>query len=192
MSQPFSTAVLVPAGNVRRLKQLGLLLAGTAILTASSQLSVPLWPVPVTMQTLAVLMIGALYGWRLGSLTVAAWLLEAALGLPVLAAGKSGLAAFAGPTAGYLFAFPLGAALAGWLVERGWDGARPLRAFGALFLCSTLMLLLGGAWLATLVGPAKAWLLGVQPFALGELLKSALGASTLALWSAARARRAPR
>ncbi|MCZ2292837.1 MAG: biotin transporter BioY [Burkholderiales bacterium] len=190
MSQPFSTAALVPAGNFRRLKQLGLLLAGTAILTVSSQLSVPLWPVPVTMQTLAVLMIGALYGWRLGSLTVVAWLLEAALGLPVLAGGKSGLAAFAGPTAGFLFAFPLGAALAGWLVERGWDGTRPLRAFCGLFFCSTLMLLLGGAWLATLAGPAKAWLLGVQPFVLGDVLKSALGASTLTLWSALRVRRA--
>ena len=173
-------------GPARWLRQAGLVLAGTVVLTLSSYLSIPLSPVPVSMQTFAVLMVGALYGWRLGGLTVLAWLLEAALGMPVLAGGKGGLAPFFGPTAGYLFAFPVGAVLMGWLAARGWDGARPLRAFGAMFLCTTLILALGGLWLGAMVGAAKGWQLGVQPFLVGDVVKSALGAASLALWHGAR------
>lgn len=188
MLQSPSTTAVLPLDKAGRWQQLALVLFGTALLTVSSYISIPMWPVPVTMQTLAVTLIGALYGWRLGGLTVLAWLLEAALGLPVLAGGKSGLAPFVGPTAGYLFAFPLAAALSGWLVARGWDGARPLWAFLAMLIGSLPILALGGLWLATLVGASKAWLLGVQPFLLGDLLKSALGAATLALVWTARAR----
>ena len=159
------------------------------MLTASSYVSIPMQPVPVSLQTFAVLMVGALYGWRLGGLTVLAWLLEAALGMPVLAGGKGGLAPFFGPTAGYLLAFPLGAVLMGWLAARGWDGAHPLRAFGAMLLCTTLILLLGGAWLGAMIGAAKGWQLGVAPFLVGDVVKSALGAATLALWHTARTRR---
>ena len=140
------------------------------------------------MQTFAVLMVGALYGWRLGGITVLAWLLEAALGMPVLAGGKGGIAPFIGPTAGYLFAFPVGAMLMGWLAARGWNGAHPLRAFWAMLLSTTLIVLLGGAWLSALIGPAKGWQLGVLPFLIGDVLKSAMGAATLALWHTARSR----
>lgn len=189
MSQDLSTtATAAVAANASWLRQILLVLGGTAVLAASSYVSIPLWPVPVTMQTFAVLMVGALYGWRLGGITVLAWLLEAALGLPVLSGGAGGIAPFMGPTAGYLFAFPVGAALMGWLAARGWDGARPLRAFWAMLLCTTLILLLGGAWLAALIGPAKGWLLGVQPFLIGDVVKSAMGAATLALWHTARNR----
>ena len=135
-----------------------------------------------------VLMVGALYGWRLGGITVLAWLLEAALGMPVLAGGKGGIAPFIGPTAGYLFAFPVGAMLMGWLAARGWNGTHPLRAFWAMLLCTTLIVLLGGAWLSALIGPAKGWQLGVLPFLIGDVLKSAMGAATLALWHTARSR----
>jgi biotin transport system substrate-specific component len=89
------------------------------LLAISSQIEVPMVPVPVTMQTFTVAMIGALYGWRLGTLTVLAWLGQAALGLPVLAGGAGGLAHFAGPTGGYLAAFVVMAAQVGWLAERG-------------------------------------------------------------------------
>ena len=189
MSQNLSASVAAPAArNPGWLRQLALVLGGTVALSASSYISIPFWPVPVTMQTFAVLMVGALYGWRLGGLTVLAWLLEAALGMPVLAGGKGGLAPFFGPTAGYLLAFPLGAVLMGWLAARGWDGAHPLRAFGAMLLCTTLILLLGGAWLGAMVGAAKGWQLGVLPFLVGDVVKSALGAATLALWHSARTR----
>ena len=189
MSQNLSASVAAPAArNPGWLRQLALVLGGTVALSASSYISIPFWPVPVTMQTFAVLMVGALYGWRLGGITVLAWLLEAALGMPVLAGGKGGIAPFIGPTAGYLFAFPVGAMLMGWLAARGWNGAHPLRAFWAMLRCTTLIVLLGGAWLSALIGPAKGWQLGVLPFLIGDVLKSAMGAATLALWHTARSR----
>lgn len=155
-------------------------LAGTAILTASSYIQVPFYPVPMTMQTLAVTLVGAFLGWRLGTATVVAWLAAAAAGLPVLAGSHlAGPAAFVGSTAGYLVAFPLAAALTGWLAERGWNGQRPLLAFAAMLLGNALCLALGGAWLAVLVGPEKAIALGVLPFLAGGLVKSALGAALL-------------
>ena len=187
MSHDISTAGSVQGSRASNaVRQLSLVLGGTAVLAASSYVSIPMQPVPVSLQTFAVLMVGALYGWRLGGLTVLAWLLEAALGMPVLAGGKGGLAPFFGPTAGYLLAFPLGAVLMGWLAARGWDGAHPLRAFWAMLLCTTLILLLGGAWLGAMIGAAKGWQLGVAPFLVGDVVKSALGAATLALWHSAR------
>ena len=185
MSQ--SASLALPSSRSASLpRQFLMVLGGTAVLTASSYVSIPLQPVPVSMQTLAVLLIGALYGWRLGGITVLAWLLQALAGLPVLAGGAGGLAPFMGKTAGYLFAFPVGAMLIGWLAARGWDGAKPVRAFLAMFLCTTLILLTGGAWLGMLIGMDKGWQFGVLPFLLGDVVKSALGAATLALWHQAR------
>ncbi len=152
-------------------------IAGTGILALSSHIAVPMIPVPMTMQTLAVTMIGALYGWRLGAVTILAWLAEGAAGLPVLAGGLAGLPYFVGPTAGYLLAFPLAAALVGWLTQHGWP--RLLPAFAAMLLGNALCLVLGAAWLATLGGPEKAVLMGVTPFLLGGIVKSALGAAML-------------
>ncbi len=159
--------------------QAAAVLLGTLALALSSQISVPMVPVPVTMQTLAVTLIGALYGWRLATVTILAWLFEAALGLPVLASGKAGLAHFIGPTGGYLFAFPIVGALVGWLAERGWNGGRPMLAFAAMLTGNALCLVLGALWLATLVGAERALLAGVLPFLLGGVLKSALGAAIL-------------
>ena len=154
---------------------------GTLILTASSYVEVPMYPVPVTMQTFAVTMIGALYGWRLGGITVIAWLMEGVTGLPVFAGGAGGIAHFAGPTAGYLFSFPVIAALVGWLVERGWNGNRVGLAFLAMLLGNGLCLLLGASWLASLIGVEKATAFGVTPFIIGGALKSALAAAILKL-----------
>ncbi len=155
-------------------------LAGTLVLAIASRIAVPMVPVPITMQTFAVTMIGALYGWRLGALTVLAWLGEAALGAPVLAGGAGSLAAFAGPTAGYLFSFPVVAAVAGWLAERGWTGRRILAGFSAHLIANLLCLALGWAWLAALIGAEKAFFAGVAPFILGAALKSGLAAAVLA------------
>lgn len=173
-----------PALSVRLNSSLGMralaVIGGTAILTLSSYIEVPMLPVPMTLQTLAVTMIGALFGWRLGAITVLAWLAEAFAGLPVLAGDHlAGPAAFMGATAGYLAAFPLAAALTGWLAEHGCNGRRPLLAFAAMLAGNALCLVLGGAWLSVLVGPAKAVALGVAPFVLGGIVKSALGAALL-------------
>jgi biotin transport system substrate-specific component len=152
---------------------------GTVFLALSSYVEVPMVPVPMTMQTFAVTLIGALYGWRLGGITIVAWLIEGALGLPVLAGGAAGAAHFLGATGGYLFAFPVCGALVGWLAERGWNGKRPLLAFLAMLAGNVLCLALGGAWLATSIGAEQAITFGVTPFLVGAALKSALGAAVL-------------
>ncbi len=170
---PFGIAAR-PAG-VRAL----LVLAGTAVLALASQISVPMVPVPITMQTFAITMIGVLYGWRLGAATVLAWLGEAAIGLPVLANGAGGLAPFMGATSGYLVSFPIIAALAGLLAEKGWTGERVVLSFSAHVLANMLCLAIGGAWLMLLLGVEKGLALGVVPFILGGVLKSALAAAVL-------------
>ncbi|WP_027142315.1 biotin transporter BioY [Mesorhizobium sp. WSM3626] len=159
--------------------QAGAVVLGTLFLALSSYIEVPMVPVPVTMQTFAVTLIGALYGWRLGAVTIAAWLVEGAVGFPVLAGGAAGIQHFVGPTGGYLFAFPITGALVGWLAERGWNGNRVLLAFAAMLLGNVACLALGTAWLAVMIGAEKAITFGFVPFIVGGLLKSALGAATL-------------
>jgi biotin transport system substrate-specific component len=155
-------------------------LVGTGILTASSYIQVPFYPVPMTMQTLAVTLVGAVLGWRLGVATVMAWLTAALVGLPVLAGDHlTGPAVFIGPTAGYMAAFPLMAALTGFLAERGWTGKRPILAFASMLAGNALCLILGTAWLSVLIGLEKAIVLGMLPFLLGGLVKSALAAALL-------------
>lgn len=161
--------------------QVGAVILGTLFLAASSYVSVPMIPVPVTMQTFAVAMIGALYGWRLAGITIIAWLMEGALGLPVLAGGAAGAQHFMGPTGGYLFAFVAAGALTGWLAERGWNGNRVLLCFFNMLLSNAVCLVLGAAWLAVLIGPEQAVVHGVAPFIVGSVLKSALGAAILKL-----------
>jgi biotin transport system substrate-specific component len=162
---------------------------GVLLLTLSSYVEAPMYPAPMTMQTLAVGLVGAFLGPRLGTFTVIVWLSQAALGAPVLAGGAAGAHHFVGATAGYLFAFPVAAWVVGVLADRGWSGKRPIAAFSAMLIGHALCLSLGAAWLAVLLGPTEAFLGGVAPFLFGALLKSALGACVLAL-IARRAKRA--
>ncbi len=154
---------------------------GTVVLALSSYIEVPMVPVPITMQTFAVALLGALYGWRLGGVTVVAWLVQGALGMPVLAGGASGAHHFVGPTAGYLAAFPIAAMAMGWLAERGWNGHNPWLAFLGMLISNALCLILGAMWLATLIGLEQALISGVAPFLVGAVLKAGLGALTLRL-----------
>jgi biotin transport system substrate-specific component len=155
------------------------LVAATALLTVSSKVQVPMLPVPMTLQTLAVTLIGALYGWRLGSLAVIAWLVEGGLGLPVFAGAAAGLPYLFGPTGGYLLSFPLVAMVVGLLCERGWGGKQVVWAFGAMLIGNALCLAIGATWLAFFTGAERAFSLGVAPFVLGGLSKSVLGAALL-------------
>ncbi|MEO3435267.1 biotin transporter BioY [Inquilinus sp. CAU 1745] len=157
----------------------GAVILGTLFLTASSYISVPMVPVPITMQTFAVMLVGALYGWRLGGITITAWLIQGALGMPVLSGGAAGAHHFVGPTAGYLFAFPIAGVLVGWLAERGWNGNRVGLAFVNMLLGNVICLAFGAAWLAATIGLEQAIMHGVTPFLVGAVLKSALGAATL-------------
>lgn len=163
-----------------------LALIGSALLTLSAKVQVPFWPVPMTLQSLAVLVIGAAFGWRLGAATVLLYLAEGAFGLPVFANTPPGVAGplyFAGPTGGFLLGFVAAAALVGYLAERGWTGG-PLRIFLAVTLGHAVLFAFGLAWLAVLAGPAKAWALGGQPFLLATALKTVLAAALIqAGWS---------
>ncbi|MCO4317630.1 biotin transporter BioY [Phyllobacterium sp. 21LDTY02-6] len=153
-------------------------LLGTAFLAASSWIEVPMYPVPVTMQTFAVTLVGALYGWRLGAVTVLAWLGEAMIGFPVLAGGAGGFVHFVGPTAGYLAGFVAAAAAAGFLAERGLT-RNPLASSLVMLAGNVICLALGAAWLSYLFGFEIAWTSGVAPFLAGAVLKSALAAATI-------------
>jgi biotin transport system substrate-specific component len=154
-------------------------LGSIAILTASSRIQVPWYPVPMTLQTLALPLIGAIYGWRMGLATVMSWLALAALGAPVLAGPNAGLAVFAGPTAGYLAAFPVAAVVAGILATRGWDGRAPSLAFASMLLANAICLGAGALWLSVLVGMQQAVAVGVLPFLSGGLVKAGLAAAIL-------------
>ncbi|MEA2864895.1 MAG: biotin transport system substrate-specific component [Bradyrhizobium sp.] len=151
---------------------------GTALLTMSAKINLPLPYVPMTLQTLAVLMIGAAYGWRLGVITVLAYLAEGAIGFPVFAGPIGGLAPLFGPTAGYLAGFVIAAFATGWLSERGWDRSVPL-LFVAMAIGHIVILGCGFAWLAfgMKLGVEKAWLVGIAPFVAASVIKNALGAA---------------
>jgi biotin transport system substrate-specific component len=151
---------------------------GTALLALSAKINLPLPYVPMTLQTLVVLMIGAAYGWRLGSATVIAYLAEGAIGLPVFAGPVGGLAPLLGPTAGYLAGFVAAAFITGWLSERGWDRSVP-RLFVAMGLGHIVILAAGFAWLAfgMKLGVEKARLVGIAPFVAASVIKNALGAA---------------
>jgi biotin transport system substrate-specific component len=155
-----------------------LVVLGTALLALSAKVNLPLPYVPMTLQTLVVLMIGAAYGWRLGSATLLAYLAEGAIGLPVFASPIGGLAHLVGPTAGYLFGFVGAAFITGWLAERGWDRS-VLPLFAAMALGHLLILAAGFGWLAfgMKLGVEKAWLVGIAPFVAASLIKNALGAA---------------
>jgi len=153
---------------------------GTALLTLSAKVNLPLPYVPMTLQTLAVLVIGAAYGAGLGTATMAVYLAEGAMGLPVFAGPVGGLAPLFGPTAGYLFGFVAAAFVTGWLSERGWDRS-VLCLFVAMAFGHLLILAAGFGWLAfgMRLGVEKAWLVGIVPFIAASLIKNALGAALL-------------
>ena len=170
-----------------------MLVVGFSLLTAlAAQAVIPLpWtPVPVTGQTFAVLLTGALLGSRLGALAMLAYLAEGAAGLPFFKGGAGGAHyLFLSPTAGYLLAFPAAAFVTGLLAERGWD-RRFWSAAAAMWLGSLVILAAGWAWLALFYRTAgEAFAAGVAPFLAGDVVKIALAAAALpAGWALLRRR----
>ncbi len=158
----------------RALRYALLALAGSVLITICTQISLPLFPVPMTLQTFAVFLIGLTYGWRLGGITVSLYLLEGAIGLPVFSGGKGGMIVFMGPTAGYLVGFLLAATACGWFAERGFDRSY-FRLFLSLIVGNILIYTPGIFWLGTLIGWDKPVLeYGLYPFIGGDLLKIAM------------------
>lgn len=188
MSQANMTVAgaLWPASGVNPILRAAILVAaGTLALAVAAKVQVPFWPVPVTLQSLVVLALGAAYGWRLAGLTLLAYLLEGAAGLPVFASG-SGLAYMMGPTGGYLVGFALAAMLVGYLAEKGAD-KRALTMFGAMLAGAALIYVPGIAWLSGFTGLEKAIAVGFVPFIIGDVLKAALAAAIFpAAWSLLR------
>lgn len=145
---------------------------GSLLVAAAAQVNVPMLPVPMTLQSLAVLMIGAAYGARLGAATLALYALEGAIGLPVFAGFKSGvmLASF-----GYVLGFIAAAYVVGFLAERGWDRSIP-KMFAAMLLGAAVLYVPGLIWLSAWIGVDKAIQFGLMPFLVGDLVKAAVAA----------------
>ncbi|MGE3711446.1 MAG: biotin transporter BioY [Hyphomicrobiaceae bacterium] len=156
---------------------LSLAIVGSLILAASARMQVPFWPVPMTMQTLAVLVLAMLLGAKVGSGLVLLYVIEGMLGLPVFAGTPErgiGVAYVVGPTGGYLLGFVLAAYVVGWLAERGY-AAGWLRAIAAQGLGTAIILASGVAWLGGLIGYEKAIEVGLLPFILSSVAKVILG-----------------
>ena len=175
--------------NERRWSHAALAALGVCLLTLSAKTQVPAWPVPMTMQTYVVLVIGMAYGTRLAVSTVLAYLVAGALGLPVFAGTPEkgiGLAYMTGPTGGYLVGFVVAAWLCGALAARGWDRG-VVRSLLAMTAAHVLILAFGVVWLAMLIGFPRAIALGLTPFIAATVVKTVLAGMTLPLaWRAVR------
>ena len=153
-------------------------LVGTLLITLSSYITIPLYPVPVTAQTLVVLLIGLSFGWRLSFLTLSIYLFQGAVGLPVFAGGAGGLAALFGPTGGYLFGFVAAGSLLGLLARRGF-GKNFLTTIIAMLAGNAVIYLFGVSWLANFIGIENAVKHGVLPFLYGDVLKIFVAAALI-------------
>lgn len=161
---------------------------GSILLTLSAKISVPVWPVPVTLQTMAVAVIAASLGWRLAVATVTLYLAQGLAGLPVFAGPASGIPYLFGPTGGFLIGFVVMAAITGWLADRG-ATRNVVSAFGAMLAGNAVMFVFGFGWLLALSGGAgwidqsnvlvSAYKGAVEPFIVWDLLKMAFAALTV-------------
>jgi biotin transport system substrate-specific component len=177
-----------PKSDAARLaSNLATVVLGTLFITICAKINVPVWPVPVTLQGFAIAAIAAAFGLRIGVATVALYLLEGAVGLPVFATG-GGLAYLVGPTGGFLFGFLAMAAIIGYAADKGASG-KPLILFAAMVAANAVLLVLGFAWLLALSGNAgwidqnnvvaSAFAGAIQPFLVWDILKMALAALTV-------------
>lgn len=155
---------------------------GSMLIAVAGQIKVPMWPVPTTLQTLAIFTIAAAYGRNLAVATLLAYLAEGAAGLPVFTNG-GGLAYFAGPTTGYLAGFVAAAAITGWAADIGLAN-KPVKLFAANLAGTLTILVLGALWIAMIFGADKAIAWGIGPFIVTDIIKAALAAALVpALWA---------
>lgn len=185
-ARPFILSTLPQNRAARLATQAGLALIGTGLLVLSAKTKVVLGPVDMSLQTLAVFLIAACFGMRLGVATLLLYMVEGALGWPVFQGTPEkgiGIAYMVGSTGGYLLGFVLAAAVVGWAADRGWD--RSFFRFLAVLLVAELAIMIPGfAWLAGLIGADKAWTFGVLPFIVPDLVKVGLAAAIMpAAWA---------
>ena len=167
---------LLPLNNINNkiLKIIFYVLFGTLLLAVSSKVQVPFWPVPMTMQTFVVLIIAMMYGWKLSLLTLIAYLIEGAVGLPVFAKG-GGLLYLIGPTAGYLYGMVIAAAVIGYFADLGY-GKSIIKCIIPLGIGTIIIFVCGIGDLSSIIGFDKAIAAGLLPFIPSELFKIALAA----------------
>jgi biotin transport system substrate-specific component len=166
-----------------------LVVLSSAFVALTAQIEIPLWPVPLTLQTLGVLFTGTVLGSRRGTLSMLLYGAEGLIGLPVFAGGASGVTQLLGPTGGYLVGFVVAGGVVGWLAERGWD-RRLLWTALAMIIGNLVIYALGVTWLAIYLGDLqRALVSGALIFVPGDLVKIAV--ATLALpggWALAKRR----
>ncbi|MGP9791851.1 biotin transporter BioY [Roseinatronobacter sp. NSM] len=186
------TTPLVTAlgGNDTIARKVAMVLFGSVLVAMSAQISVPMFPVPMTLQTLVISLIGLTYGARLAAATLVTYLAQGAMGFPVFAGGAAGAVHLVGPTGGFLLGFVAMAWLTGFLVERGMN-----RGFARLFLAALIPALLlfipGVLWLWTItpLDLEAAFMAGALPFQLGGVVKSAVAALiATGAWAALKSR----
>lgn len=180
-ARPLVSLAMPESGVARLATQIFLAVSGTLLLTLSAKTKVVLGPVDMSLQTLAIFLIAAAFGMRLAVATLLLYMAQGAMGFPVFQSTPEkgiGIAYMLGSTGGYLAGFVVMAAIVGWAADRGWDRS-PFKMFGAVLTAEVVMMAMGFAWLATLIGVEKSWQFGVVPFIVPDLIKVAL-ASTLA------------
>lgn len=181
-AQPTLVSTLIPTEQTL-VRNILLAIAGTGLLYLSAKFRVPLHPVPLSMQTFAVLFLGMAFGWRLGAATMLLYLAEGALGLPVFAGTPEkgiGIAYLMGPTGGYLISYVFAAGIVGYLAQRGWD-RNIFTTAAAMLVGSMIIYAIGIPWLAVVIDSSieKAITIGMLPFLFGDLIKLALAAALM-------------
>ena len=179
-------AMTIPAVVIDRLVRgraaanMLLVIGASLFIAIAAQVAIPLpfTPVPLTLQPLAVILVGVALGSTRGAAAAALYLLEGFSGLPVFAQGHGGPAWLLGATAGYLYSYPLAAWVAGFVSERGW-GSSIVRAISGMLLALGVIYAGGWAWLAALTNPSYAFTAGVAPFVLADIVKVGIGAALL-------------
>lgn len=164
--------------NAALMRNAVIVLTGTLLIALSARVQVPMWPVPMTMQTFAVLLLAMSMGARLVGVTLSVYLFQGAIGLPVFATG-GGLAYLLSPTAGFLIGFLAAAVAVGWLADRGYAKTLPSAFVTALAGCA-IIYTMGAGYLALHLGLVPALQVAVLPFVLSDILKSASVAILLA------------
>jgi len=164
-----------------------LVVAGAALVTVLAQVAIPLWPVPITGQTLAVLLVGSTLGWARGAISMVLYAVLGLVGVPVYSDGSHGAGVLFGATGGYIVGFIVSAALVGWLAERQWD-RKILKAIVTFVAGSVVVFAIGLPWLAVVLHTDLPTTLqyGLYPFIIGGIIKAAIAAALLPLawWGA--------
>jgi len=159
------------------LKNIILVFLGTILLSVSSKVQVPFWPVPMTMQTFVVFIIGMSYGSKLAFTTLTLYLLEGAFGLPVFAKG-GGILYLTGPTAGYLYGMTIAAWAIGKFADLGYNSSY-FKSLISLLIGTSIIFLFGVAYLGSIMGLDKALVAGLYPFILSEFFKILLAVALI-------------